>query len=173
MPCATWSNDASISSKTPESWRPDITKPPIATSALSTSSQFLFGVDVEEPEVACHSARHVPLDQLGLAEFRTDLRRNLASLRDAGASDVIGYRALSFSLIALTDWACKIMAEEGITYSSSALSARNPLYGWLGFGRARKVIDGVLALPMTVLASRAVQPPAAGGVFSEPSRGLS
>ena len=133
----------------------------------------MFGVDVEEPEVACHSARHVPLDQLGLAEFRTDLRRNLASLRDAGASDVIGYRAPSFSLIALTDWACKIMAEEGITYSSSALSARNPLYGWLGFGRARKVIDGVLALPMTVLASRAVQPPAAGGVFSEPSRGLS
>ena len=116
-------------------------------------------------EIACHSDRHIPLDQLKPEEFRTDLRRNLAALRDAGARDVIGYRAPSFSLIAATDWAYKIMAEEGITYSSSVLPALNPLYGWAGFGRAPKVIDGVLELPMTLLASRALQLPAAGGVY--------
>lgn len=122
-------------------------------------------VVAEGHEIACHSDRHITLDQLGPDGFRADLRRNLLALRNAGAHDVTGFRAPSFSLIAATDWAYKIMAEEGITYSSSVLPALNPLYGWPGFGHAPKVIDGVLELPMTLLASRALQLPAAGGVY--------
>lgn len=116
-------------------------------------------------EIACHSDLHIPLDRLRPEQFRSDLRRNLAALRAAGAGNVIGYRAPSFSLIAQTRWAYKILAEEGIVYSSSVLPARNPHFGWPDFGRAPRVIDGVLELPISLLAWSMLPVPAAGGVY--------
>lgn len=119
----------------------------------------------EGHEIACHSDRHVPLDRQDPHSFREDLSRNLDALAAAGAKHVSGYRAPCFSLTKETGWAYEVLAELGFTYSSSVLPARNPLYGWPGFGTAPRTIGGIVELPMTLLPYRLLPVPMAGGVY--------
>jgi polysaccharide deacetylase family protein (PEP-CTERM system associated) len=115
-------------------------------------------------ELACHSDAHIPLDRQDQARFRDDLLRNLDALRAAGADEIRGYRSPCFSLTAKTQWAYQVLAELGFTYSSSVLPARNPLYGWSGFGPAPRLIDGIVELPVTLLPLRRLPLPI-GGVY--------
>lgn len=117
----------------------------------------------EGHEIACHSDGHVPLDRQTPAAFREDLCRNLEALRRAGAGEVQGYRAPCFSLVEGTRWAYAVLAELGISWSSSVLPARSPLYGWPGFGARPRMVDGVLEMPVTVGPYAPV--PVAGGVY--------
>jgi polysaccharide deacetylase family protein (PEP-CTERM system associated) len=116
-------------------------------------------------EIACHSDRHLPLDDQGPASFRDDLRRNMEALHAAGAGEIRGYRAPFFSLVERTRWAYEILAELGFLYSSSVLPGRSPLYGWLGFGDEPRTIHGVLELPVTLLPFPWLGLPMAGGVY--------
>ncbi|HYG48919.1 MAG TPA: polysaccharide deacetylase family protein [Allosphingosinicella sp.] len=122
-------------------------------------------VAAEGHEIGCHSDSHVPLDRLGQARFRDDLRRNLDALQGAGASGIRGYRAPCFSMIAGTAWAYGILAELGFAYSSSVLPARSPLYGDPGFGDAPRLIEGVVELPVTLLPFRLLPVPIGGLYF--------
>jgi polysaccharide deacetylase family protein (PEP-CTERM system associated) len=116
-------------------------------------------------EIACHSDRHIPLDAQSPASFRDDVERNLEALLAAGASDVRGYRAPCFSLTKQTAWAYAILAELGFTYSSSVLPAQNPLYGWPGFGRRPRYLDGILELPITLMPWAHAAVPMGGGLY--------
>jgi polysaccharide deacetylase family protein (PEP-CTERM system associated) len=122
-------------------------------------------IAAEGHELACHSDTHVPLDRLGQAAFRDDLRRNLDSLRSAGAGEIGGYRAPCFSLTGQTGWAYEILAELGFSYSSSVLPARSPLYGHPGFGAAPRLIEGIVELPVTLLPFRWLPVPVGGLYF--------
>lgn len=122
-------------------------------------------IAAEGHEIGCHSDTHVPLDRLGQARFRDDVRRNLDSLRAAGAGDIIGYRAPCFSLTAETGWAYEALAGLGFAYSSSVLPARSPLYGDPGFGTAPRLIEGVVELPVTLLPFRMLPVPVGGLYF--------
>ncbi|HEX9965701.1 MAG TPA: polysaccharide deacetylase family protein [Allosphingosinicella sp.] len=102
-------------------------------------------------ELGCHSDTHIPLDRLGQARFREDLRRNLDSLHSAGAGPILGYRAPCFSATAETGWMYEALSGLGFAYSSSVLPARNPKYGRPGFGAEPRLIDDVLELPVTLL----------------------
>ena len=119
----------------------------------------------EGHEIGCHSDRHILLRDQDPGRFRDDLRRNLDSLHDAGAGEVIGYRAPCFSLTRETDWAYPILAELGFAYSSSVLPALNPIAGWPGFGEAPRLIQDVVELPMTLLPYRPLPVPMGGGVY--------
>lgn len=119
----------------------------------------------EGHEIACHSDRHVPLDRQDPAVFRDDLSHNLEALRAVGVERVSGYRAPCFSLTERTRWAYVVLAELGFAYSSSVLPARNPLYGWPGFGAMPKRIEGIIELPMTLLPWRLLPVPMGGGVY--------
>jgi len=120
----------------------------------------------EGHEIGCHSDRHVPLDRLDRAAFREDTLRNLDALRAAGAGRVSGYRAPCFSLTARTRWAHGALADLGFRYSSSVLPARNPLYGWPGFGRRPRQMEGGLwEIPVTILPLPLPPVPFAGGVY--------
>ena len=120
----------------------------------------------EGHEIGCHSDRHIPLDRLDRAGFRSDTLRNLDALHAAGAIDVAGYRAPCFSLNGRTQWAHEVLAELGFNYSSSVLPARNPLYGWPGFGhRPRRVESGLWEIPVTLLPSPLPPLPMGGGVY--------
>jgi polysaccharide deacetylase family protein (PEP-CTERM system associated) len=115
-------------------------------------------------EVACHGADHVQLDRQDAGSFRRDLERTLEDLARAGVHSVRGYRAPTFSLTARTRWAYEVLAELGFAYSSSVLPARNPLYGWPGFGSAcRRTEAGIWEIPMSLLPGLAI--PFAGGVY--------
>jgi polysaccharide deacetylase family protein (PEP-CTERM system associated) len=122
-------------------------------------------IGAEGHELACHSDSHMPLDRLGQARFRDDLRRNLEALEEAGGTGIRGYRAPCFSLTAEAGWAYEALAEAGCTYSSSVLPARSPLYGDPGFGTKARLIEGVVELPVTLLPFRLLPVPIGGLYF--------
>lgn len=122
-------------------------------------------IAAEGHELGCHSDSHLPLDRLGRAGFRDDLRRNLDALRAAGADGIEGYRAPCFSLTAETGWAYETLAELGFSYSSSVLPARSPLYGNPAFGTEPRLIEGIVELPVTLLPFRILPVPVGGLYF--------
>jgi len=119
----------------------------------------------EGHEIACHSDKHIQIDKQTPEEFLEDVRRNLDSLYTAGAEDVIGYRAPTFSLTEKTQWAYEYLSESGLKYSSSVLPAANPLFGWKEFGRKPKYVQGVYEIPITLHAIPFLRLPLAGGVY--------
>ena len=119
----------------------------------------------EGHEIACHSDTHIQIDKQTPDEFANDLKRNLESLNAAGAGDVIGYRAPTFSLTAKTQWAYNYLHAAGIKYSSSVLPAANPLYGWKEFGDKPRFVHHVFEIPITLHASPLLRVPMAGGVY--------
>jgi polysaccharide deacetylase family protein (PEP-CTERM system associated) len=117
-------------------------------------------------EIACHGDSHIPLDRLGLAGFRDDLERSLASFAAAGIPRPVGYRAPVGSLTAATRWAHGVLRERGFAYSSSVVSARSPLYGWPDFGGDHpRRIDGLWELPLSLLRVPGLRIPFAAGVY--------
>jgi polysaccharide deacetylase family protein (PEP-CTERM system associated) len=117
-------------------------------------------------ELACHGDVHLQIDKMTPQQFRSDMQRNLTALEAAGAKDVVGFRAPTFSLTARTVWAHEVLADLGFTYSSSVLPAGNPLYGWPEFGKeARKVAGGLWELPVTLHTIPGMPLPIAGGVY--------
>jgi len=114
-------------------------------------------------ELACHTHGHVPLDRQTPESLRADLERNLEALSRCGAGEVIGFRAPTFSLTEATRWAYGVLEELGFRYSTSVLPARNPLYGWPGFGAEPRRMGAVWELPLTM--HRRLGVPLAGGVY--------
>jgi polysaccharide deacetylase family protein (PEP-CTERM system associated) len=122
-------------------------------------------IEGEGHEIGCHSYRHFTIDTQSPEEFKRDTENCINALRQAGVKNIYGYRAPVFSLIEKTRWAYPILKSLGFTYSSSVLPASNPLFGWPGFGRDPKQIDGILEIPMSIqeFGIRAV--PFGGGVY--------
>ena len=117
-------------------------------------------------EIACHSNRHIPLDRQTPDEFRRDVESALAALAACGVDRVVGYRAPTCSLTSETRWAHDVLAELGFTYSSSVLPARNPLYGWAGFGgHTRRMPSGLVEIPISLASFGPLRCPFAAGVY--------
>lgn len=117
-------------------------------------------------EVACHSNKHITLDQQTPEEFRADLGAAISALTACGVDKVVGYRAPTFSLTEKTQWAYAELKALGIEYSSSVLPAPNPLHGWPAFGgKARRMPPGVLEIPMTLTRVGPLRVPVGGGVY--------
>jgi len=71
-------------------------------------------------ELATHGYWHRLVYQQTPGEFEEDLEKSLVAIRNADSnSDVIGYRAPTFSLSPDTSWALEILSRHGIKYSSS------------------------------------------------------
>jgi len=104
----------------------------------------------EGHEIACHTTDHIPLDRQTPQGFRKDLEQNISFLMRAGASEIKGFRAPTCSLTEETSWAYAVLKELNFFYSSSVLPAKNPLYGWEGFGCQSKNINGIVEIPITV-----------------------
>ncbi|MBV1800014.1 XrtA system polysaccharide deacetylase [Siccirubricoccus sp. G192] len=116
-------------------------------------------------ELASHGHGHEPVDQLGEAAFRADLRRAKQVLEDAAGVAVVGYRAPTFSIGPHTPWAHRVLAEEGHRYSSSVFPISHDLYGAPDAPRGphRPSPDGVVELPMTTVRAPGRNLPCAGG----------
>lgn len=118
-------------------------------------------------EIACHSHKHITLNQFNVQQFRLDLAKNITAIRDCGIEDTKGYRAPVFSITPdNASWIYPALKEAGIEYSSSVLPASNPLFGWKGFGqRPRMMKGGVVELPLTMANLGLIKVPLAGGVY--------
>lgn len=122
-------------------------------------------IAAEGHELALHTHRHHPLDQMGPEKFAADLAQNIEALLKAGAGEIQGFRAPIFSLTDKTPWAHEVLAKAGLRYSSSVLPAPNPLYGWPGYGPEPRRIGTIWEIPMTVAPVGPGRLPFAGGTY--------
>jgi len=116
-------------------------------------------------EVGCHGYQHISLKRLDPAQFREDLERALAALREAGAQEVVSYRAPFFSLERKAGWALDILADCGIRIDSSVFPMR---IGYYGSARARNhphLAGRIWEYPVTLPSFGGLRLPLAGGFY--------
>lgn len=86
-------------------------------------------IQKEGHEIACHGYAHKLVYKQSKEEFRQDIRRSKAILEDITGSEVIGYRAPSYSIKNKSQWAFEVLVEEGFKYDSSIFPIRHDFYG--------------------------------------------
>ena len=121
-------------------------------------------------EVGCHSYAHRRVTSLTHHEFREDLRRARCAIEDAGGTEVLGYRAPTFSIGRKSLWALDILAEEGFLYDSSIFPIRHDLYGYPEAPRFphRRVLSSgrtLIEVPMSTFQLFGRNWPAGGGGY--------
>ncbi len=80
-------------------------------------------------EIACHGYAHRLIYNQSRDEFRQDIKRAKSILEDITGSEVIGYRAPSYSITKQSQWALDVLIEEGFKYDSSIFPIRHDFYG--------------------------------------------
>lgn len=89
----------------------------------------------EGHEIGTHGYTHSTLDSLSPVQFQEEIRRSVALLSALTGARILGFRAPEFSLMHKTHWALEVLAQEGIKYDSSVVSAPGRKYGVSGFPR--------------------------------------
>ena len=74
-------------------------------------------------EIGTHSYWHRKCYELTPETLRQDLARSIEALTTAGASQVIGFRAPSFSIIPGSEWVMDVLLDLGIKYDTSLFPA--------------------------------------------------
>jgi len=87
-------------------------------------------ISEEGHELASHGWDHARVFRMEREEFARDLEMSRKAIEDAAGMAVRGYRAPSFSIDQRTPWAYMILAEQGVTYSSSVAPIVHDHYGW-------------------------------------------
>ncbi len=117
-------------------------------------------------EVASHGYDHRRVTTMRPEEFRRDVLRARALLEDTAGVAVRGYRAPSYSIVARTRWAHRILAETGHVYSSSVYPVRHDLYGMPDAPREPyRPLPGLLEVPVTTVRVAGRTWPCGGGGF--------
>lgn len=86
-------------------------------------------IQKEGHEIACHGYAHQLVYTQSRDEFRQDIKRAKSILEDITGSEVIGYRAPSYSITNKSQWAFEVLVEEGFKYDSSIFPIRHDFYG--------------------------------------------
>jgi len=85
-------------------------------------------------EIASHGSSHKLVYSMTPEEFRSDLKKSTDVLEQITGQKVVGFRAPSWSVKAdMLLWFYEVLANEGLTYSSSVYPARHTLFGIEGF----------------------------------------
>jgi polysaccharide deacetylase family protein (PEP-CTERM system associated) len=118
-------------------------------------------------ELASHGYSHVRVTQQQPREFSEDVVKTKALLEDIAGSEVFGYRAASYSIVAKTLWAHDLLQEAGYRYSSSIYPIRHDLYGIPDAPRFafRHRDHGLLEIPITTVLMFKVNLPCGGGGY--------
>jgi polysaccharide deacetylase family protein (PEP-CTERM system associated) len=120
-------------------------------------------------EIASHGYWHERVTALDRDAFREDVRSSKRTLEDLIGTEVIGYRAPSFSIIPGWEWAFDVLLEEGYRYDSSLFPIRRRGYGYPTCARIPHNIDragGRLAeFPLATTTILGYPIPAAGGGY--------
>lgn len=81
-------------------------------------------------ELASHGYDHARVFTFERQDFARDIRLAREIIEDIGGTQVLGYRAPSFSIDRRTPWAFMELAEQGYAYSSSVAPVAHDHYGW-------------------------------------------
>ncbi len=77
-------------------------------------------IDRRGHEVACKGYYHREFGEMGVEEFRADLRRSRDAVERAAGRRVVGHRVSTGVLTGADLWALDVLAQEGFRYDSSA-----------------------------------------------------
>jgi polysaccharide deacetylase family protein (PEP-CTERM system associated) len=120
-------------------------------------------------EIASHGFWHERVTRLDREAFREDVRMSKQTLEDLVATEVVGYRAPSFSIVPGGEWAFDVLVEEGYRYDSSLFPIHRRGYGYPASPRAAHVMQrpaGRLAeFPLATTSLFRYPVPAAGGGY--------
>ena len=117
-------------------------------------------------EVGTHGQNHLSLQGIDADRFRADLVRSLDVLREAGARDIVSYRAPYFSLNPSTAWALPILAEHGIRIDSSVFPLRTGYYGHGASANRPHRLGPLLEFPIVLPTIAGFRLPLSGGFYS-------
>ncbi|NMP33069.1 DUF3473 domain-containing protein [Thalassotalea sp. M1531] len=103
-------------------------------------------------ELASHGYNHQRALTMTPEQFRDDVLKSKDLLETAGSTEIIGYRAPSFSVNESNQWVYQILRDIGFEYSSSTYPIHHDLYGvpsWPRFKYIRE--EGIVEIPIPTL----------------------
>jgi polysaccharide deacetylase family protein (PEP-CTERM system associated) len=116
--------------------------------------------------VASHGWSHRLVYKLAPEDFRAELRRSLALLRDLTGRRPVGHRAPFFSITRDSLWAFDVLREEGLRYDSSVYPVLNYRYGIPDAPRwPHDARPGLIEFPLSTLRCFGRNLPIAGGAY--------
>ncbi len=118
-------------------------------------------------EVATHGYSHNMLTRMTPEEFDADLARSLEMLARAGVSNVLGFRAPTFSVTRKTLWAVDVLKSRGLAYDSSVFPIGiHPDYGIADAPLTpHQYPNGIWELPMSCAEIFGKRIPCSGGGY--------
>ena len=120
-------------------------------------------------EIASHGWWHRRVTTQTASEFREDVRLAKNVLEDITGTQVLGYRAPSFSIVPGREWALDVLIEEGYAYDSSMFPVRRADYGYPDATPIAHVLQRppgqLYEFPLATTLWNGVRIPAAGGGY--------
>lgn len=118
-------------------------------------------------EIASHGFNHVRATSQTPAEFRQDVEGTKRLLEDICGTEVIGFRAASFSIESTNLWALDVLQESGYRYSSSINPIHHDHYGSPSFPRFPFQAEngGLLEIPISTTVLMGKNLPCGGGGY--------
>ncbi len=120
----------------------------------------------EGHEVASHGLAHQRATTMTREQLYEDVAQSKAILEDISGTQVVGYRAPSFSVNDSNTWVYEVLKEQGFVYSSSTYPIAHDLYGvpeWPRFKYQRP--EGILEIPIPTLRRNSVNTGIGGGGY--------
>ncbi len=120
----------------------------------------------EGHEVASHGVAHQRATTMTRDALYKDIAESKAILEDISGTQVIGYRAPSFSVNHDNIWIYEVLKEHGFLYSSSTYPIQHDLYGvpeWPRFKYQRP--EGIVEIPIPTIRKNSVNIGIGGGGF--------
>ena len=116
-------------------------------------------------DLASHGWDHKRVTTLNRDEFSNDIARSKKVLEDVSATEIIGYRAPSYSFTLKNEWTHDALLEQGYQYSSSIAPIKHDLYGIPNAPRFSYLCanDKILELPITTTRMMNKNYPCGGG----------
>lgn len=120
----------------------------------------------EGHELASHGYSHCRASEQTKVEFFEDVQHAKNLLEALSGSEVIGYRAPSFSIGAANWWAFDSLLKAGYRYSSSVYPVRHDHYGMVNAPRfAFDTGEGLIEFPLSTCCLLTMNMPASGGGY--------
>lgn len=133
-------------------------------------------------EIASHGYQHQRVALQDRETYKSDIRRSKAILEDQAGTEVIGYRAPSYSITRQTDWAFDELIEAGYRYDSSIFPLNHDFYGipdwprfagyavktetgWQASDQPGEAGESIREIPITTLNLAGKNLPIAGGGY--------
>jgi len=122
-------------------------------------------------ELASHGFAHQRITEMSKDDFVADVLKSKNILEQLSGTDIIGYRAPSFSINDTNTWVYEKLIESGFQYSSSTYPIQHDLYGvpnWPRFMHKRpESVNGkeIIEIPIPTLRKNDVNTGIGGGGY--------